>query len=165
MLVEPPTRDELVSVAMAMRHRDLLEMQALLGTEGRFPTAEALVARWEPILPHMFCAKLPGEPIAVGAVVLPRRNVASIGMVATGRFNRVAIDLTRFLLRRLFPALRAEGVHRIECMSMAGHKEVHRWLRILGLREEGRLRGYGSNGEDFHSFGWVQDARKAGRRG
>lgn len=164
MLVEPPTRDELVSVAMAMRHRDLMEMQALMGTEGRIPTAEALVARWEPFLPTLMCAKLPGEPVAVGLVICPRPNVATIGMIATGRFNRVAVGLTRFLLRVLFPALRAEGIHRIDCLSMDGHEEAHRWLRVLGLREEGRVAGMGSNGEAFHYFAWVNDARTAGPR-
>jgi hypothetical protein len=77
-------------------------------------------------------------------------------------FPKIALALTRFIRSRLFPRYRANGVHRIECASLDGYVEVHRWIELLGLRQEAVMPGYGRGGETFLQFAWVADARPTG---
>ncbi|GLO68646.1 hypothetical protein MACH17_01630 [Phaeobacter inhibens] len=51
--------------------------------------------------------------------------------------------------------MRDEGVHRIECLTLADLHVAHRWMEMLGLSEEATLRKYGRNGETFKQFSWV----------
>jgi hypothetical protein len=46
-------------------------------------------------------------------------------------------------------------VHRIECAIIDGYESAMDFVRLLGLRLEGEMRGYGKRGESFFSFVWV----------
>jgi hypothetical protein len=96
-------------------------------------------------------------PVAVGALVEGRPNVVTLMFFATDRFPGIANSLARFATKTLFPQCRMNGVHRIECISINGYEETHRWLGVLGLKHEATLRGFGRGGETFHQFAWVAD--------
>lgn len=137
-------------VADRISARHLAEISALTFLEGRAVT-DALPGRFT----GGTCAVLDGEPVAVGEVFQSRPNVVSLGLIATDRFPEVTLGFTRYLRDGLFAALRASGVHRIECVTMAEFEAAHRWLRLLGLEKEADLRAYGRGGEDFAQFAWV----------
>ena len=101
------------------------------------------------------CARIGGEPVAVGDVFSVRPNVVTLGLVTTDAFPAAALAFTKFLRTGLFARLAAEGTHRIECSTLADFEAAHRWMSLLGLSEEARLRKYGRNGEDFKQFAWV----------
>ena len=87
---------------------------------------------------------------------MARPNVASLGLMATDRFPEVSLPFTRYLRDGLFVALRANGIHRIECVTMADFTGAHRWLRMLGLEKEADMPRFGKGGETFSQFAWVE---------
>jgi hypothetical protein len=101
------------------------------------------------------CARLGGEPVAVGDVFSARPNVIALGLITTDAFPAAALAFTKFLRNSLFARLKAEGVHRIECATLTHFTAAHKWMRMLGLSEETVLRKHGRNGEDFTQFSWV----------
>jgi len=94
-------------------------------------------------------------PIAViGAVEMWPGNW-SAGMFATDDFHKIGPLLTRWVRRRMIPALRELGMHRAEAKSIEGHDVAHRWLERLGARVEGEpMRNYGKNRETFFTYVW-----------
>jgi hypothetical protein len=68
-----------------------------------------------------------------------------------------ALDLTRYAVRVLKPFVLGRGAHRLEAASRIDHAEAHSWLRALGARDEGVLRGYGRDGADYVMFGWTRN--------
>jgi hypothetical protein len=158
------TPSDILDVARNMRDSDLREFSALLPVDGRGPVAQEVLRR-HAAHDDTMCASLAGNPVAIGTARVLRPNVATLLFFATGQFRQIALPLTRFIRQRLFVELRMAGVHRIECISIDGHEQAHRWIKILGLRHEAVCKGYGKNGETFHQFAWVSpDAGKTGRR-
>ena len=156
MKVEPATALDVEAVALAMRARDYAEFSAVSWAADRAELARHLAARYGD-QPSVICGHHDGLPACIGGTIEARPNVLSLLFFATDVFPQIALPATRFIRDRLFPRLRAVGVHRIEAVSMAGHKETHRWLRTLGLEPEvAVMRGYGRAGEDFVQFAWVR---------
>lgn len=163
MKIDAPRYEDILSVARAMRPRDFDEFSALSPADTRDELAEALVTRYFGH-PDAFCAYAEGgEAVAVGAMVQARPGVVTLMFFATERMAEIGLALTKFITQRLFPAYQARGIHRIECVSLEGYDEVHRWIEVLGLRREaGPFRGFGKRGEGFIQFAWVADAGSAG---
>lgn len=96
-------------------------------------------------------------PVGIGAMVEGRPNVVTLLFFATDRFPGIALEVARFTRRRLFPRYRAAGVHRIECVSIDGYDDAHRWINMVGMNREAALPGYGKGGETYHQFAWVKE--------
>lgn len=155
MHVEAPTPDSVRRVAENMRERDRMEFMAVSYATTHTELVESLVARYGE---HndVVVAYSGDEPVVVGGLLRLRPNVATLMLFATDQINEIGAELTRFVRQRLFAQYRAQGVHRIECASMDGYAEVHRWVLALGLKREGpAMRKYGRNGEGFVQFSWV----------
>lgn len=156
MMVDGPSYGAVAYVAENMRMTDVAEFMAVSPYDDRNSLAGALVEKYS-THPGVICASDELGPIAVGAMVETRPNVITLMFFATERFPDIAAPLTRFIRRRLFPRYRNVGVHRIECVSIAGYEAAHKWIKVLGLKEEAIMEGYGKNGEMFHQFAWVKD--------
>lgn len=163
MKIDAPRREDILSVARAMRARDYDEFIALSFAEDREALAESLAQRYSG-QSDTFCAYAgDGEAVAVGAMVQARPGVVTLMFFATDRMGEIGLALTKFIAQRLFPAYTARGVHRIECVSLDGYEEVHRWIEVLGLRREaGPFRGFGRGREAFVQFAWVADESPVG---
>jgi hypothetical protein len=155
MRIEGPTRESVAHVIRHMRESDAQEFLAVSHAPDREALAHILQDRYESH-PDTIVA-WGDEPIAVGAMLETRPNVATLMFFATDQFPSIATSLTKFIRQRLFARCKNVGVHRIECTSIAGYRETHRWIKALGLQEEAVMRGFGRNGETFHQFAWVRD--------
>lgn len=144
------TRVDAHTVAERMTDRHRAEIAATMAF-GVDDIAPALAGLYE----GGVCARANGVPVAIGEVFTARPNIASLGLITTDGFAPAALKFTKFLRDGLFVTLRAGGVHRIECLTMADFTAAHRWIKLLGLREEATLRKYGSGGEDFIQFAWT----------
>lgn len=157
MKLDAPTREDVAYVASRMRARDVAEFMAVSRAETHEELAHGLVDRYG-AAPDTFCAYLDNEPVAVGAMVEHRPNVITLMFFASDRLPAIGPALTRWIRQRLFPRYKARGVHRIECASMDGYEDAHRWIEVLGLRREAVVPCYGRGGETFVQFAWVRDA-------
>lgn len=98
-----------------------------------------------------------GEPVAVVAAAEVWPGVWQVGMFATDRWSCVAHPVTRWIRRALMPALLDAGAHRAHCYALADRPASEDWLRHLGAQDEGFLRGFGRNGEDFVIYAWSKN--------
>jgi hypothetical protein len=157
MKIDTATRDDVFNVALHMRDSDYREFSALLPVQTRGAMAQLLADRF--VGEDVLVAKADDTAVAIGRIVEARPNVLTLGFFATPRLREIGKPLTRFIKQRLLAPMVEAGAHRIECVSIAGHHEAHRWIRTLGLRAEAQLRGYGKGGEEFIQFSWVSDVR------
>ena len=155
MRVDAPSAEDVAFVARYMRRQDFLEFRAVSHADTREEMAESLTQRFG-AYPGTLAIYDGSAPVAIGAMLQARPNVATLLFFATPEFPRVALGTTRFIRQRLFPMAKKGGVHRIECVSIDGYTEAHRWIEILGLHQEAVLPGYGKRGEAFRQFAWVQ---------
>lgn len=145
---------EIRSVALAMRESDYAEFSAVSFDFSRQALAETLVQRLGR-RPDTIVGALE-EPICIGVPLELRPNVITLMFFATDRFPEIGLPITRFIVRQLFPKLRAAGVHRFETIAMAGDEHRANWLKTLGLKPEtGALLNYGRNGEVFVQYSWT----------
>lgn len=155
MNLAPVTPDYVQQVALAMRGRDVEEFLAVNPVADQEELALLLRDRYGRRR-HLLCAcDDAGEPVCIGGAVFGRPGVASLLFFATYAFPKIALPMTRFIKRHYFPSLAAEGIHRIECVSLAGYGDMHRWLETLGMQREGLFRAYGKSREDFVQYAWV----------
>jgi hypothetical protein len=138
-----------------MRERDFVEFAATSNATTREEMADLMVARYGG-RDDVICGFCNGEPTTMGAAVEVWPGVISVLFFATDNFPRISIGLTCFLQRELVPRLLEAGVHRIQAVSMQGHDDAHRWLQVLGLKQEAVFPGFGKNGEDFVQFAMVK---------
>lgn len=155
MKISDATPDDVWTVARDMRERDFAEFTAVYPTDDRAMLADMLVERYAGLAP--ICASKDGRPIAVGAVPEIRPNTVGLLFFATDEFPEIAIGLTKFIVKRLFPPLIEAGIHRIECASLDGYDQVHRWIETLGLKPECTKANFGKRGEAFVEFAWVKE--------
>lgn len=94
------------------------------------------------------------EPIAVFGCAPVWPGVWSMWFLATDELSKIGLSVTKFVMRRIIPGLFERGAHRLECRSMEGHGDAHRWLETLGAHRESTLREYGRSREDFRVYVW-----------
>jgi hypothetical protein len=154
--IDPASFADVRVVANRMRQADIEEFSAVNHVDGE-DLAELMIERYGD-RGDVLCAKHPMlGPIAIGATIEGRPNVITLMFFATADFPLVALALTRFITKQLFPRYKEAGIHRIECMSIEGHTAAQRWIEILGLKREATIRGFGKNGETYHQYAWVSD--------
>ncbi len=159
-MIAPATWVDILSVALQMRDRDFEEMSATSHAKNRVELAEELADRYG-TRHDLLCVSKDGAPVCIGGAVPAWPGVVSLMMFATPQFPEVGLETTRFIRGRYFPALEANGIHRIQAISLAGYTEVHDWLRTLGMEQEAVIPAFGKNGETFVQFGRVRGARSA----
>lgn len=152
--VEEGTNDALRAVVADIRDADVREFLALSWWSTREALQADLIRRYSD-RDDTFAAVADGWPVAFGAMVETRPGVVSAGFFATDEFPAVALPVARFVRRTLFPAYRRAGVHRIECVIIDGYEQAFDFVKVLGLKREFQIRGYGKDGESFYSFAWV----------
>ena len=148
------TEADALYIAKNMRASDKAECEA---TQFHEEGAETLALEHAACVPTAWCARLDGEPVALVGATPSHPGVWSVFMFATDKFPRVGLQMTKFVIRRMMPSLRAAGAHRAHCFSAASHHHAHAWLRLLGATEEATLRRYGRDGSDFKVFSWITE--------
>lgn len=105
-------------------------------------------------------------PLNLVAITEDGEPVASIGAVArssaywwpwcfaTPRFPAVALSMTRYVRKELFPTLCALGMRRADCYSLEANTEAQKWLVSIGGRRSGEPFKYGKNADSFVRFVW-----------
>lgn len=143
-----------------MRPRDAEEVFACMERD----EPEDIFAHWIALrkLIHLtevvWTPDLMGKPVAVLNLIAVSPGVANASMVATPELTRRGFMAWADRLRHIMPDIcRQAGVHRLQCQSIATHREAHRFLERCGWKREGTARGLGRNGEDFIHFAAVAE--------
>lgn len=157
MQIQQATAEQIYDVGLHMRERDYAEFTAMSHVGSREQAASGLVDRYDGIASVVCATQDDGTPVGIGGPLWLRPNVATMLFYATDAFPEIAVPLTRYCKTVMFPDIRAQGAHRIECLSLATYVEMQNWVELFGLRREATLRAYGRNGEDYVSFAWLRD--------
>lgn len=103
------------------------------------------------------CVGGDGIPVAIGGVTSHVPGVGQAWLVGTRDIGKYGLEIAHVCkewTKRLFD----DGtVHRIQAFSAATHTKAHQWLIGVGLKQEGTLKYYGKNKEDFLIFSIVKE--------
>lgn len=146
--------ETIYQVAANMRERDYEEIVSMTACDSREALALYLAERHKDHGRSFVFGLDDGVPIAVLSLAEQWPGVWSMGLFATDSFQQIGLSLTKLIVRGIIPALDEEKAHRVECVSIEGYTQVHRWLEALGLDREGVLRNYGRDGQDYVIFAW-----------
>jgi len=94
-----------------------------------------------------------GVPAAVIGTLPILPSVWSSFAFGTDDFRNVGLLLTRHTHKFIIPMLKRVAV-RVECLSIEGHHEAHRWLESFGMVREATHPAKGRSGETFHTYAW-----------
>jgi hypothetical protein len=160
MIVRDATPFDIRAVVDAMRAVDAREIYA-----GRWSDSpEDLIADLLAIRPHFLALKSlcigEWEPAAIVGALRRGPGVASVVMIGTDRFAEIGAAATFWVRSTGLPRHVDPHAHRAQCEAAVDNDVSRRWLEALGFENEGVLRSYGKNGEDF-----VQYARIVPKRG
>jgi len=152
-----PSPGDVLDVARAMRAMDRREILALhknLDADLFAAVVSAQVPRARAALGfgldgNPFCAVV---LLICGSESTPWLGEASL--FATDAFPRLAGPLTRYVRRRLIPALLADGLRRVECRALASYAQTRRFLRACGAVEEAVLHDHGPDSPDYVLCAW-----------
>lgn len=156
MMWQKATIGSIYDIALNMRERDYEECSALSFCENRHELAEEIARSWSTSETTIICGTKEIGGIAVFTYMPLRKGVWNMGLVATDKFNKIHLSLTKLIIKSIIPTLDKAGAHRVEAQSIAGYSSVHNWLKFLGLEQESVIKGYGKNGEDFVNFAYVR---------
>lgn len=151
---EDLTYDSALYVAQRMREWDAREIYATRWDDRPEGLAKSCMAHEG----FSWCFTLDGIPTAAigGFPMWP--NVWAVWCFGTDDFPHVALGLTRFVVKGIMPSLRSPevGVSRVQCMSMEGHEDAHKWLTYLGGEKSAPIENFGKERETFYMFQWVK---------
>ena len=153
-VLDPANPDDVYRVALAMRERDVEEFTAVPEVDTRAALAIEMCARFGKH-PHCYVMRHEGQAVAVVGALPIRPRSRSMLFYATPDFPKVGLWATKLFIREWLPAQKAAGVHRIECASLAGYEDMHRWLAVLGFNREMEMPNFGKRGETFVMFAWT----------
>lgn len=154
-LAEP---DAVMFVVNNMREKDQEEIYALRTEKQQMVIANEVLYASEHGGIAFVAHNEAGVPVCVFGGLEKWQNVWDMFMFATDDFDDVAVEVTRFIKKRLIGMILKTGAHRAECMSLATHSQAHAWLKYFGFERESVAKMYGKNGEDFYCFSWLRKA-------
>lgn len=137
-------------IAANMRASDLREIEATNWSMDGFADRVMLAREFA------FFASHRGRPAAVIGALPMWPRVWSVFAFGTDDFGACGLRLTKFARRFIIPAIWNAGGHRMECASIEGHDEAHRWLEALGFHRESEMHSYGRGGETFYRYVMVR---------
>ncbi len=147
-----PMLEDFGHIARHMRPDEIDQYLALSGMDSYFPDMAA-----------RFLAATPGQvwlmvdetnlPFLVGGLIPIRKGVYEAWLAGTMEgWEKHGFAITRFCRKQVDDLLKTEA-HRVHVVSLAGRNHAHEWYeRGIGMKREGVLKGYFSNGADAVMF-------------
>lgn len=146
-VVQKVTAGELEYVLERLRKKSQEEVDA-------FDASNEAMIRSMADTPISWCFYYHKRPAAILGASLMHSGVFSFYGFGTDQWLKVWRSVTLVAKRGMMQAVRDMGAHRGQCLSLAHHKDTHRWLRFLGATHEAELPKFGANREDFIMFSW-----------
>lgn len=155
MIIRYADDDDIFEIIHGLRARDLVEVDAVRFEGSSTAIAEAMIASRGNRVADLCLATSEGHAVALigGGLTSPR--VASVYMVATDRWQEIALAATRWAKRDGIGRVLQTIVNRAECRCWEGHTVARRWLERLGFQLEGRHPLIGKHGETFLTYAWL----------
>jgi hypothetical protein len=98
--------------------------------------------------PQWALVKQDGTPIAVGGYDMIRNGVWQDFLLTTDEaWTHHAIAVTR-ACRKIMATMLDGHAHRLQAILLADRADVRKWYRLLDLKFDGDLPGFGAHGED-----------------
>lgn len=152
-----PTRGAIDYIAMHMRDEDWNEIVNLLDHDSRIQFG------WQAYM--LMTTRGRGRVVwhdrkpAIGVAFIEHRpGLWDVQMYGTDDFRFAAKHALRWI-RDTLPDLRDNlGGRRLQADSHIDHVEAHRFMRMLGARQEGEpMRKFGKDGSSYLRFVWIDD--------
>lgn len=94
-----------------------------------------------------------GRILVVGGVLQTSIKTGYCWTLFSEYSQGFGLPLLRLAKKNLENMMRDMGLHRVETSNLASAEEHHRWCKILGFKEEGRMPYYDDKGREYIRFG------------
>ena len=143
-------------VCTNMRKEDYLETSSLTFDKTRDAIAKTIINQYGESYTVLNKNK---EPVIVGGTYYDNPRVATIWLFATDKITMRDWWVATKFIEGLIERMLTNGMaHRIQALSIGWRFHAHKWLERLGLKQEGRLKGFSEeDGFDVLIFGKVKE--------
>lgn len=97
-----------------------------------------------------------GEIAAILGVVPLWPGVGEVTMIPSSVFYQNLKTCVKFTRNTIALAAETFNMHRIQATTLTSNPKHGRFMEAMGFTHEGRLRGYGPNGEDFEMYSYTR---------
>lgn len=122
--------DQRRTVSRAISFEQQMQMQAQMG--------------------HAITAILHGKPVACFGVVDIWQGVAEMWLLIEERGRKVPIAMTKIAIAYRDFIVIAKNLHRLQITVKCSDKRAFGWAKLIGFTEEGIMKCYDSNANDFY---------------
>lgn len=160
MIVADATDADVVRVVSLMRAHDAFEVYS-----GRFDKrpevlVQDLIRARAYALGLLALSDETGRAVALLGALLEAPARASVLMIATDEWSRIAGAATRYAMRVAIPVYLG-GVRSAECRCWDGNHASRRWLERLGFRCAAILPQHDEQGSTFLLYRWIHPGHRA----
>ena len=100
-----------------------------------------------------FTGLVDGKVAGFAGVILMWPGVGEGWILGSDLFAENKLWFIRNVKRFLGKIMNTHEMHRVQTTVLHGHTDLIRLVEFLGMKFEGRLRGYGPQGEDYLMYG------------
>lgn len=96
-----------------------------------------------------------GEPIGVCGISPMMAHSAEVLMLISEELQKHPKFLHKFIKTELENTAKVNNLTRIQATTFANFEAGKRWLKRLGFEQEGLLRRFGANGQDYTIWSYL----------
>lgn len=94
--------------------------------------------------------------IAIAGIALLWKGVGEAWVIAGKDIQKYRLTFHRGVREMLSIIEEHERLHRVQTAVLENFAKGHKWIRRLGFVSEGKMKGYGPNGETFVRYARVK---------
>ena len=87
--------------------------------------------------------------LGIGGIAMLWRGVGEAWVIASPEVQQNPIIFHRTIKKMLHIISDNMKLHRVQAAVMESFERGHKWIKLFGFKEEGKMEGYGPNGENF----------------
>jgi hypothetical protein len=94
--------------------------------------------------------------IAIGGIAMLWRGVGEAWAIPSTEVEKHPLAFHRVIKKMIDIIQQNKNLHRVQASINEDHEKSHKWVKALGFKREGKMNGYGPNGENFIRYARVR---------
>lgn len=99
-----------------------------------------------------FTAIADGRIVVVGGILQMSTHTGKCWTMVSKHASKCGISVFRMVKNQLEAMMQAMKMHRVETANIETAEEHHKWCRLLGFQQEGKMKYYDDEGRTYIRF-------------
>jgi hypothetical protein len=107
-----------------------------------------------PLLGPAWTLMIEHKPVVSSGVVIVWEGMGEAWMLLNGKMiERYPLTVFRVIKSGLSAIIEDCRLHRIQTFVLDGHPKAHKWIQVLGFKQEAKLDGFGPDKKAYWIYG------------